>query len=203
LDASSNKFTGIADVTVLPLNITSLRLASNRIDGVSLLGLNALESVDISDNPTLAAFPLPPTTNSSKLHTFAATGCNLSGPIPSGFAALSSPALRTLSLSNNSIALPLPDLSQLERLYLNSNPLRASLAEVLAPNMWRATSSNRDFDGPRVSLRVLDLTDCALVGGFPPYMWTGVGGNLFLSLEDLSLADNPQLSGSLPRLWKR
>jgi hypothetical protein len=157
-----------------------------------------LQTVDLSDNPSLSAFPLPPTKNSSVLHTFAATGCNITGPIPSEFDALSSPALRTLSLSNNSIQLPLPNLAQLERLYLNSNPLRTSLSQVLAPNIRKATNAYADFSGPQVSLKVLDLTDCALTGGLPSNLWTGVGGNLFTSLEDLSLADNPQLSGVMP-----
>jgi Leucine-rich repeat (LRR) protein len=203
LDISNTTMTGSIDRSTLPRNITSLRVASNRLSKVDLQGLDALEIVDVSFNPGLSSFPLPPAAgDTSRLHTFAASGCSLTGTIPRAFNASSSPELRTLALSDNRLELPLPSLTQLERLYLAGNPFNESLEQVLRPNMWLPESFDV-FEGPRVSLKVLDLAGCNLTGSLWPYMWTGGGGTIMTSLEDLSLSGNPELSGPIPEFYTR
>jgi Leucine-rich repeat (LRR) protein len=200
---SNTTMTGTIDRSTLPRSITSLQAASNRLSKVDLQGLDALEIVDVSFNPGLSSFPLPPAAgDTSSLHTFAASGCGLIGTIPREFNTSSSPKLRTLALSDNRLELPLPSLTRLERLYLAGNPFNVSLEQVLRPNMW-LPEALAVFEGPQVSLKVLDLANCNLTGSLWSNMWTGAGGTIMTSLEDLSLSGNPELSGPIPQFYTR
>ncbi len=54
--------------------------------------------------------------------------------------------------------------------------------------------------GPEVALELLDLSNCSLRGSLPFELWNPAGGNLFVSLTDLSFANNPMIDGRIPTL---
>jgi hypothetical protein len=105
--------------------------------------------------------------------------------------------LRDLDLSNNSLALPLPGLHHVTRIDLSGNCFSTTLTSLLVPGLWRVPTIN-DRGGPDVSTEYLNLANTNLSGGLPLAIWQGTGGNLFVGLAELVLADNPNLVGAMP-----
>jgi hypothetical protein len=105
--------------------------------------------------------------------------------------------LKVLDLSKNSLALPLPGLHHVTRIDLSGNSFCTTLTAVLVPGLLRVPNRD-DMGGPNVSTEYLNLADTNLSGGLESWMWRGSGGDLFLGVTELVLADNPNLTGPLP-----
>ncbi|PSS23927.1 Receptor-like kinase [Actinidia chinensis var. chinensis] len=141
-------------------------------------GLTNLQTVSLSDNPSLSPWTIPTDlTQSSSLSTFYASNSNIMGSIPDIFDSF--PNLQNLRLSYNNLTGPLPNSfggSEITNLWLNNqlHGLSGTL-DVLSSmtQLYQAWLQANSFTGP-----IPDLSKCT---------------NLF----DLQLRDN-QFTGIVP-----
>lgn len=168
--------------------------ANNFTGGLAWISrLPNLMAVTLSRNPWSSGLPasLP-----SSLETFEAIGCRLVGTIPTSWSTFAANGkLRFVVLRENTIRLPIPDLSGLAHLDLAHNSLIGTFRDAVS-NMWRRTHSFADLRKTR--LRVLDLSGNQIAGSLLDlFVRHPVSSSLFQDLQSLLLGDNA-ISGQIP-----
>lgn len=164
--------------------VTVLWLVANNLSGTipaEIAGLSRLEALNLDENA-------------------------LSGPIPPDLGRL--PNLELMVLSNNQLTGNIPveiaQLSNLNTLELSENALTGSIPPELGQlsNLWELLLSGNQLTGAIPSelgqlsnLSTLILSQNRLTGSLPPEL-----GQLH-KIVHLSLADNPSLTGPLPRTF--
>ncbi len=206
LDLGGNFLTGTIPPELGDLDrLQSIDLQGNQLSGniPSSLGRpGAMAAIWLADNQLSG--PIPPALGAlGRLSTLDLSGNQLSGSIPSELGELHS--LWELRLFSNQLSGSIPpelgDLASLGVLELADNQLAGSIPDQLGDlaNLTRLDLANNELAGPLPSalgrasnLASVDLRSNALTGPLPPEF-----GHLTL-LNQLILADNPDLAGPLP-----
>ncbi|KAI8536553.1 hypothetical protein RHMOL_Rhmol10G0266500 [Rhododendron molle] len=182
-----------------------LMLANNMFTSIPsdfFMGLSALQSVDIGNNP-FSAWEIPRSIlNASSLRNFSANSANITGEIPAFLGPDGFPSLVNLHLAFNGLEGGLPAAfsgSQIESLWVNGQGLSGGIEVIgnmtLLKEVWLHSNS---FSGPLPNfsglkgLEVLSLRDNLFTGPVPVSL-VNLG-----SLQVVNLTNN-LLQGPMPK----
>ncbi|KAE9449763.1 hypothetical protein C3L33_18334, partial [Rhododendron williamsianum] len=166
------------------------------------MGLSALQSVDIGNNP-FSAWEIPRSIlNASSLQNFSANSANITGEIPAFLGPDGFPSLVNLHLAFNGLEGGLPAAfsgSQIESLWVNGQGLSGGIEVIgnmtLLKEVWLHSNSFSgplpDFSGLK-GLEVLSLRDNSFTGPVPVSL-VNLG-----SLQVVNLTNN-LLQGPMPK----